>query len=407
MQTYLKAFMLFIFLLGIFVACENEYPDSLWPPETEAKPDPVINEVTPTEDVFAGIDEITLIGNNFSSDIERNHVYFDGTSAKIISASTTELVVQAPKVTGDSLRIQVSVDGAIDFAEWFPFTLTSAVVEFSDFSDNDDPFGLAMDSESNLYVSLQQDKEGKKKKVVKVTPEGERQDYGKSSFDKASQMHIGPDGELYLVNLLQYIFSIPSGGGNDQLFIQVPGGVFDLDFDSNLNLYCGGSGSAIYNVNIDDGTSQTVAEYDTVSIRAVRVFNGYIYVAGKYRGTNLNKVQEGVWRNQILNADGDLGEKELVFDWAAKYPQYQIMDIEFAADGTMYIGTNAPQGIIAIDADGNDAPLYEGVLEPDSYSLCWANDSYLYVTRRGAEDGKKRILKINMRKEGAPYFARQ
>lgn len=383
-----------LFLAITFVGCEKEYP-SIWDPDQEYRPNPVITSVEPVGGTFAVIGEVTIRGENFSPVKEENHVYFDGSKATMLSATETELHVLTPYIAGDSLKIKVRVDSAILFAEYYPYKLALAAIEYGGFGDYDDAYGIACDIDENLYVSLAG------KKIAKITPDGEQHDYATSSFDKASAMKVGPGGYLYYINILNYMFRVLPGGGTDELFAILPGGVYDLDFGPSGNIYCGGSSNAIYRVR-PDASSEVAVDYPSVSIKAVRVFNGYVYVGGDSTG------HQCIWRNEIISAD-ELGPKEVYFDWSNEIdPTYEVLSITFAADGDMYIGTNAPEAIIVVHQDGSYEPLYPGLLEPKSYALCWGSGSYLYVNRRSDDTAKKKIIRINMLdKEGAPYYGRQ
>ena len=83
-----------------------------------------------------------------------------------------------------------------------------------------------------------------------------------------------------------------------------------MDFDENGNFYCGGSGQNLYKVTTNLSSS-VAADYADISIRAVRVFNGFVYVGGNYSGTDSINPNIGIWKNQILSSDGELGEKEV------------------------------------------------------------------------------------------------
>ncbi|RMF63236.1 MAG: hypothetical protein D6743_11025 [Calditrichaeota bacterium] len=398
MMLPLKRFWAMVIVLTApawLLTCGKEPTSSIWNPQWQGRPDPVISRVEPAEGAFAGIGLVTLYGENFSSDAAENHVYFDGVSAEILSASTTSVQVKAPNITGDSVRIKLRVDGAILFAEWYPYRLEPAAIEWGDFDQFDDAYAIACDKDENVYVSL------KGKKIVRVTPDGERQEYATSLADKASGMKIGPDGSIYYVNILPFMFRIPPQG-NDGLFARLPGGAFDLDFGPNGNIYCGGSGKALYRVKTD-GSSEVAADYGNVTIRTVRVFNGYVYVGGKDGDTG----QHNVWRNQILSAT-ELGPKELYFEWSNKIGAHaDLLSLTFAEDGDMYVGTNAPEAIFVVHPDGSFEPLYPGVIEPETYAMTWGNGPYLYVNRRSVDPKKKKIIRINMLKNGAPYFGRK
>ena len=386
------------------ISCDPDTPPSIYDPDDKGKPDPVILSIIPQDGVFTGVDEIIIAGKNFSSVLEENIVFFNGNRGNVISATDTQLrVISPPTIAGDSTKIQVAVIGAYLFAEYYPYKLEAAVIEYGAFDDYDNAYGIACDAGETLYVSLSG------KKIVQITPDGERNEYATTSFEKASAMKIGPGGDLYYVNILQYLFRIPAGGGSDELFAMLPGGVYDLDFDSLGNIYCGGSGSAIYRVKMDK-SNEKVAEYPDINIISVRIFNGYVYIAGDYKGIDSTQVQVGIWRNQILSSDGALGPNELVIDWEIYSLNSKIKTITFSSDGDMYIGTNLGDAITIRHTDGTFEPLYQNlthILYPVTHLLCWGNSHFLYVNRRGDKASDRRILRIDTRKNGAPYYGRE
>ena len=92
-----------------------------------------------------------------------------------------------------------------------------------------------------------------------------------------------------------------------------------------------------------------------------------------------------------------LGDNELVLDWASLFTD-KLLSITFSAEGDMYIGTDAPEGIIILHEDGSYEGLYPGVIEPESYALCWGNGLFLYVTRRSDEAAKNESSKSTFRR---------
>jgi hypothetical protein len=409
--------MLVMGLIAAFLlinGCENDYPESIWDPNYKSKPDPQITNVEPEENAFAGIDEITITGQNFSTVMQENLVYFDGVPADMISATTTELVVKAPNVVSDSILVQVSVQGAVLFAEYFPYPLQSAINTVGDFDKNDDAYAIEYNpSDTSLYVSLLQDNKGGKNKIVRIDSKNERHDYSKTLLDKASAMRFGPDGSIFYLNALNVLCRVPPGGEDPatagQIFTILPDAAYDLDLDADENIYCGGSGGAIYRVKANDGSNlQTVATYESVNIRAVRVYHGYLYVAGVYQGDDPLVPEQAIWRNEITSSGGQLGENELYYDWSlGPYPTSDITTLTFSLDGDAYIGSSGAEVIVVLTPDGSIEPLYPGVLEPITYYLTWSDGIFIYCNRRSSVPEDKAILMINVLKEGAPYYGRQ
>ncbi len=385
--------------IAFFISCEADNPASIYDSNKEGDATPVLTKLLPEESTLAGIGEITLQGSNFSTVPENNLVYFDKTLTTVVSSSESQITVKSPNILGDSIDVKIAVQGAYLYSNIMEYKLVPALWEFGAFDEYSDAYAIACDSDENLYVST------KGKKVYKVTPDGEKTVYSEDSgFDKASGMKMGPGGYLYFVNILSYMFRIPPGGGKYEMYTVLPSGGFDLDFGPNGNLFCGGNGDGLYRIK-PDKSNDVVADYTDIYIKSVRVYNGYVYVAGEYTGTDAEAVQMGVWRNQILADDGTVSEKELVLDWASQFNGY-LISINFSEDGDMYVGTDEPEGIIIFHEDGSYEGMYPGVIEPESYALCWGNGPFLYVTRRGAEATQKRIMIVNAQKNGAPYYGR-
>ena len=386
-------------LAGFLQSCSNDYPPSIYDPNEKFNPDPQITSIQP-DSAFAGVDTLTITGKNFSTNPEDNAVYFNGEKGTVVSCTKEVLKVVPANILGDSIKIQVRVKNALLFAEYYPYKLLPIFVEVGGFDDYDDPFGLAVDKDENLYVSIYQ------KGIKQVTPDGQTNDYSTMLGDKASHMRWAPDGGIYYVVGLQYILKINPGGGGAGMFAVLPGGANDLDLDADENIYCGGGGNAIYRVKPDKSV-KTVKQYPDYYINAVRVYNGYVYVGAKYTGLDTTAVQNGIWRNEILQGVDSLGATELVLDFGTKFPGKQVLSITFSADGDLYIGTDEDEGIWVMKPNGNLYPMYKGVLSPEGYALVWGNGNYLYVTRRNTDAAKKRVIRINARKKGAPYYGRK
>ncbi len=386
-------------LVGFFQGCSNDYPPSLYDPNEKFNPDPQITSIQP-DSAFAGVDTLTITGKNFSAKVEDNAVYFNGEKGEVVSSTTTQIKVIAANVISDSVKIQLRVKGALKFAEFYPYKLEPIFIEIGGFDDYDDPFGIAVDKDENVYVALNG------QPVQKVTPDGDVSDYSKLIRGLATHMRWAPDGGIYYVFGLQYLLKINPGGGGDGLFAVLPGGAFDLDLDEDGNIYCGGGGNALYRV-APDKTVKTVKEYPEIYINSVRIYDGYVYVAGKYTGTDTTHIMNGIWRNKILAGEDTVGTTELVLDFDKYYFGNQVMAITFSEDGDMLIGTDQEEGILVLHKNGNLSPLYPGILGPDIYTMVWGNGNYVYVTRKNIDVTKRRVLRINTRRKGAPYYGRK
>ncbi len=384
-----------VVLIAVGLNCEKEKPKGLYDPDATYNNDPVITSIEPPYRALAGLVKVTINGQNFSPTAQSNLVYFGKTRVPVVEASAVKLLVKSPNVVADSIPVKVAVLGALSFSNVVKYKLVRGVFEWGGYGEFDEPYVLECDKDENLYVTLGN------RNVEKISPTGEKQVYGTVPFSLPSGMKFGPEGYLYVARRSTSFYRLPPGGGAAVKWITAPGRIDDFDFAQDGSIYAGGKGDFLYRIK-QDATAATVADYPNTSIRAVRVFEGYVYVGARDDGTG----RHYVWRNRILG-DGTLEAKELYFDWGAQVDSTtEVLSITFAADGDLYIGTNGPQAVVVVHRDGSWEPLYPGVLEPTSAYLAWGNGTFLYQCRRSDDPKKKAVLKINMLKQGAPYYGR-
>jgi len=400
MKSILKAALGLLALILLSLSCEkNRYPKSIWDPNEQSAPTPIITSVLPLDSTYAGVGTVTINGENFSPNADENIVYFSGVPGTILEASSTELKVQTPVVISDSVVIKVAVRGAFLFGVYDGlYKLYPAVIDYGPFDNFTDVWALEVDADENLYVSV-----GPTVKAIwKVDTDQDTAVYVNTTFDKASGMKFGPDGSIYYVNLLSYMFRVLPGGGSDELFLAVGGGVRDLDFDENGNIYAAGSGKKIFTI-LPDKSYKESADYGDYSLNSIRVYNGYVYVIA----VNVSG-EKKIYRNQILNSTGDLGENELVLDWNIYTGNdgSEPLALTFSSTGEMFIGSDRTgEAMTKVAPDGNMEPFFNAVLTPPINYLSWGNGNYLYATNRTNE--KLKIIRIDMGdRASAPYYGR-
>jgi hypothetical protein len=391
-----------IFLWLAFISGCQDYPTPIYNPNLPGKPQPVIISVLPVEGTSAGVGDITIIGKYFSPIPEENLVYFNQTKVSVLSATETQLKLKAPNIVSDSVMIKIAVQGAELFSTPVVYyKLLSLVYEFGGITA-DFPYGIDMDFQGDMYVSLIPNR------FVKISPSNDQVnvDFATLTFSYAPGLKVGPDGALYLTRppgfTAKNIYRIPKEGGSAAIYVALGGKMWDLDFDKDGNLWTGGDYTDIFKLKPD---KSFISYPFNAVITSLRIYNEYVYIAGK-RGDTSNFI----WR---LKINGDqLGAEELVFDWGKKYGNQKgaPLAITFSADGDMYVGTNAPDAIIVIHSDGTFEPLYPGVLFPTSNNLCWGAgpySKYLFVSRQTETASTTRVMKVYIGKEGAPYYGRK
>lgn len=385
-----------------FFACEApDYPENIWNPDDRGKLSPSISLVEPEDGSLAGVGEVSITGENFSAELEDNMVFFDGSLATLLSASETKLEVLAPDLTGDSIIVKVAVAGAFQFAEYSPYKLETAVEEYGEFGEFDDVNAMAMDSGENLYVSLYS------RTITVVDSSGEKSEYASWSGPPltATGMKIGPDNYLYFTANRNDLYRINPNDFSRETFAKFEEKVIDLDFDAGLNIYAAGKEGKVF-VATPDGDTATVAVYDEdVEFNCVRVFGDHVYLTGS------SSTQRGIWRHEILS-DATLGPSELVFDWREFAGDLgpAIQAITFAANGDMFIGVDSEEALYVLVTPyetSTPQPFYPEVLIPPASWLTWGNGDHLYINRHSTDASQRRVLKVNMKQEGAPYHGRQ
>ena len=399
--------LLLILLALITLGCEA-YPEvDLVNYEDQISGDtPRITSVDPPiGSGFASYTIVTIVGQNFSPDSGGNSVYFSGVRAHIQSESGTEIVVDAPEITGDDLVINVIVEGALEIVS-APYSLANLSLEYGGFGNAEKSRCIAMDADENIYAMLDD------RTIVKVSPSGERTNYGTTTaFPSAGEMRVGPAGALYLQRTSQrIIYRVPPGGGDAEESITFPetvGGqsvrLTSFDFDEHGNIYAGGIGGGLVASNIN-GNSYGLDQYlDGVKIKSVRVYDGFVYLGR----------EDGIWRSEILSDTGSVGTEERIYDWANSgvFSASDLKSITFSANGDMLIGTantanTSLDPILVLHPDGTAEALYSGQLLLPADHIVWGNGVYAYVNRGNRDAELRRIIRINLLKPGAPYYGR-
>ena len=395
-------------------ACESpSYPTNLWDDAPAPVETPEITGLLPAAGTLSGVGIITISGSGFANFADSNLVYIGGLPARVLTATEEELAVQATDVAGDSLTVTVTVMGAWGFAVWDGYRLEEAVSDYGGFGLTDDKdaeeaSGLAVDLQENLYVSV------KLGGVIQVTPDGERSLYATTTVLQFNALRTGPGGVIYAVAGRTSLYQIPAGGGQAQVIASIPERLFGLDFDEAGNLYLGGRGARLFRMTPTGEVTQVATYGADIQVQAVRVFDGQVYVAGEYKGADTSAVQAGIWRSAIIPGGDTLDTPELVYDWGdfTGPGGGDVQDITFAADGELYISSDADVGIYVLAppyTDEHPEQLYPDVsaLEAPISTILWGNGRYLYVSHPSADEEKRSLKRVALIKDGASYYGRQ
>jgi len=390
-----------------------------------SKPTPLITDITP-DSSYSGIGIITITGQNFSTDLSENTVFFNGNKGVILSASTTQLEIQVPVLVEDSIFVQIYVKGAYLYGEYggssstdTPFKLKDALLKFKSVSSTIIIGGLAIDQNENIYTILESPQG-----IVQITnPDSTNlPQYSNSPTGVGLGMKIGPGGYLYFARKNKNIYRVPPGGGSFEIFGKVGENCLDLDFDENLNMFAAGKEGKVFRISPAADTMLVARHGVDYDITIMRVYDGYLYSVLDYIGTDTTTVfQRGIVRNQIVDATGTLGANEEVFNWdnyvGASGPNIMAMVIDengILYLGNDYVGNDNNEAITMLDVNtGSTEALYPSILTPGAYNLCWGNTNYLYIHHydikvSGETSTKTReLLRLSMPVNSAPYYGRQ
>ncbi len=406
---YGKCIICFPFLLFIlFLGCENEKPNTVWDPNADGKPQPVIESIEPAEGAYAGLQVITISGKNFSSNPNENILTVQGQPGTILSASGTMVTAIPPLVIGDSLTLHLDVIGAYYGVDFKPYNLRSPFNTFGNKKENEFVLDVEFDREGNLYFLVTNDA-NERILFKQLAGDTSRIEYGRVTVPIGSpSMKFGPDGSLFICRKNnKKFYRIPPGGGASEQYIRLPAKVSTFDFDEDGNIFIGGSGNKIYKIKSDKSYT-TVADYDTVEIISLRLFQNYVYVVGQSEMQTPQGLQvfQKIWRNSIVPAADTLGEKELVFDWSSYAGENLISAITFAENGDLYVATDSENPITIIHPDHTASIFLEGILPSPAIGLWWDEGEYIYYINEVTAPPDKQIIQVYSGKNGAPYYGR-
>ncbi|HEX7574200.1 MAG TPA: IPT/TIG domain-containing protein [Bacteroidota bacterium] len=380
-------------LFGTFSGCTKKPDPSLYDPNWQSLPAPTITSISPPKPALAGVSTVTITGTNFSPAKANDVVYFDATSAAILTASATQITARAPNVVKDSILVTVAVLGSQYFSNYFAYNLAAAVVTFPLLVPGEVPYGIECDTSGNLYVSMISGGTGVG--VKKITPDGTRADFSpqfSSAVNHWTGMKFGPGHFLYAAAGRNIVFRMPAGGGASAVWASALGGtVSDIDFDQQGNLWGAGPGGVIVEVK-QDLTKKSFPFAGTAS--SARVFGGNLYVAA-HRDSLVK-----IWSLPII---GDsLGAEQVYFDFGSHYSGYDAFAITFASDGSLFVGTNAPAAIVLVHPDQTFEPYYPGLLLPQPIAFAWGKGTTMYLSRGGSANPTI-LQKLNMQTSSTPY----
>lgn len=336
---------------------------------------------------WAGITPIVIKGSNFSTDVK---VYLGNKSASIKSVTSTQITVIAPLDTG-SFPIKVVNPNAFLTANIAQYSLADFRKNVASLIDTSGINALEVDANETIYMH-------QSSRVYTLAQGGGQVLLGGTpDVQIATNLKRNVDGYLYMTGRAKtrmYRQSLTTGV--EEEYARFTGGSVDyFDFGSDGKTVYGG-GRRNLSIVSQTGTVTKTTYYATDSIRALRVYNGFVYVG----------IRTGISRNQI-NADGTLGAVEQYFNWQNIAPAdtSKINDITFDEKGNLYVATTNSDPILIVHPDKTFEFLYPGALDSPVLNFMWGmnNSSYAaYLYLNYSLPGAKRVGRIVMDENLAP-----
>jgi hypothetical protein len=395
-----KNVLIAIALILAFAGCDGE-SSSLYDPNYEPdRPDPSISLIEPEGGWLAGVDEIIIRGDNFSENADENRVYFDGVPGSVNSSTGTEIRVRPAQVVGNNIEVKLTVRDAINFSNGLDYVLDQAVFPAPGSISNDNVLAVATDAVGDIYFSYQEG--GVPRGIRRWDTENETvAQYIPSRIDWTS-LKVGPDGLIYGARNIFGIYRETVSGTIDNNPFAIGNSseaYIDMDFDPDHNLWAVGNNEDIFKINISTGTVERFP-FDA-NLRAVRYYDGKLYMGGTFEdGTEDGSLE--IWTMNVSNGQASNPQQFLNISDVTSV-DLNFFSLTFDASGTLFIGANTGTGIYTWNEDNGFNEFYPGLIEPTGYSFAWT-ENFLVASATNREEDTRYALKIDVRREGAPYY---
>jgi hypothetical protein len=411
-RVFVLACLILAPCMTILVGCEYDVVQPMWDKPAPTVTTPTITGVIPPQAAPAGVNMITIQGQSFSDSLTDMTVYFNSTMAEIVSTSSTSLTVRRPNLFAASAEIKIVSAKAYLAAKISPYSVDTVMERYGAFVANIPLAAVAVDGAEDIYVVAL----GTPYTFWKVTPDGAASQLSITDVSPAikrtytdARIH---NGNLYLIGRLQREIQVADlSTGQLTRWTRLPSGlpVNFGDFDANGNFYTGGTSTDLCvvppNPPVDLTTAQikTAGSYRTEEILAIRVFDGYLYVASRQANTT---TPAKIWSHTI-DAAGNLGSQSLVVDLAG-FSSSAVRAIAFSATGQVYIAIDDVNPLVVFDPATNALDyFYKGILPSNGKQSAWGSGQNLYMISNdpSAQTANKwNIVRVRMGTPGVSYF---
>ncbi len=380
------------------VACETPESASLFDENYNKGTTPVITSVSPENEFFAGYQQVTITGSNFTANTSELFVYFNNVRAQIISASPTQVVVRTPNLVADSIGIKVGVLGVEAFSNSVQYKLSALFRNAVSFPDNENPWAVASDADGNYFVSYEAS--GSPAGIKKVGPDGTtvlNPTYGSAQTWFYRSAKVGPDGGLYLIRggAVPFLYRIAPDGGVPSSWGTGIGRTEDVAFDPSGNAWTGGTNEGnASNARLNRiSPARVVTRYPfNAQIYALTYFNNHIYIAGT-RGPD-----SFVWKVELL-ANLIPGEEQVVANLTGSGAVGRPTAMAIARDGTVFVGMNGANPLYQVSVSGQVSEMYPGIIPGTILKMEYLSGSQNLLMTLLPSTGNNRVISLNVQKD--------
>ncbi len=380
------------------VACETPESASLFDEDYNKGTTPVISAVSPEGGYFAGFEEVTISGSNFTANTTELFVYFNNVRAEIVSASPSQIVVKTPNLVADSIGIKVGVLGVEAFSNSVKYRLQALFRTAVSFPDNENPWAAGYDSDNNYYVSY--DASGAPAGVKKVASDGEtviNPAFGTAQSWFFRSVKVGPDGSVYMVRggAVPFVYRIDPSGGTPSTWGRGIGRTEDITIDEAGNVWSGGTNEG----NASNARLNRISPAGAVvrfpfdaTIYALDYFDGHIYVAGTKENVSY------VWKVELL-ADLVPGPEQVVANLTEAGGEGRPTAIAVAADGTVFVGMNETKPLYQVTPSGQVSQMYPGIIPGTILKMEYLDGTQNLLMTLLPTTGNNRVISLNVQKD--------
>ncbi|MGD1045811.1 MAG: IPT/TIG domain-containing protein [Bacteroidota bacterium] len=445
MKTMHLIFCLLILTLFFLCACNHfDAPTEVWDPNRPLPTGPYISNVIPANIAVAGVREITIIGHNFSTNLDSFFVNFGLQPLPIkkisISAAMDTIVISRPAIFGFN-NISIMFPAADSIAK-YPYTIENPITRDAVVSNIFSGNLLVMEADKGdtIWIGNMPNSGTKLGYIYKLLPDGVTMTVFKDTSylkprinNKASDftfpfadLKVGPGGFLYAT------FVLPSTASASSIYCMNPNSsapvvyatlsannAAKFDFDDNKNIYTG-KNNGLFLVK-PDGTNSSVGDYTGSitfgEIRVIKNANNDKFVYALIGAAAARPTFTQLYKSPINN-DGTVGNKQLVYNITADtaFSGCTISSLNVKSDGTVLLSLytnsavngNQNYSLFVLENNGSLTPYYKDntILPTGIDQLIWGSGRYLYLSRGKTDISSTRFFRMGMEQNGVPYPGR-